>query len=1049
MPPSKPVEANEAGASANVDSTPPKRGPMRMYTDRVMKRPVFMCSLFFAIPIFFSIVGLIAYPIEIQTGGGAWYPRESDAGRREDGLIRAEEETVFNPSDEATSSIVTDQQEALGTSIVLYFWTEDGSNMLDSAGLAKMREVEQYIVTRQNFSDFCLKDESGTECLEVDSLTQYVYSVPLSCNSSLYNPNGNATDQVSSNITQLLLPILDPSMSPVYCTDCAGNCSGQGEDSLDDFVIKTFTSSSMFSWATKSNVRFGLPLQGYSNAYDRREDQIDKINDWILEMYDQLMEDGFSNNGYVVRALNDALVGRYFDNILNKDIIWVFLAIALVGVFVLINTGAPLLTAFGMLHIILSFPFSYFFLQLFFQIGSLGFLNFLTVFIILGIGADDIFILLDAWKQSANSFANLPDSATSEERQQYLGERLYWTYRRAAWAMLVTSLTTSAAFFMNVVSSVIPIQVFGIQTAFMVLTNYFMVVTYYPALLIVWEWYNIHSWCKCCCKKTNTSGEDPTSAGTVTTAVPTETARASQPNIYAPPARVQTDAMDAEKGGQHAVHNIEEYRWMERFLHNTWAPGVYRYRYFSLAGFSIFLIICAVFAAQIEVSEEPTKWIPDSDNLQQVFNIEREHFEGTLIVQLSIVSGIDTVDRKGANPFNGDDIGNPRFVSNFDMSPPEAQQAYVDNCITMMSWDYVMKNSATNESGVLCPMIEFKDYIENELSETFPVPQNMFITRLLNFTDWIEQDQGPGIDASLFNDLGGREARRSTLASIQQTIRFRKGNNDPAKLGYMLTAVNTTLGAQDSAAQTEPVFNYFEAEISRLQTTSTYRTSFQTAPKYLWMRLEQGLKNDAVFSILVSLLLTFVIVCASTRDILVSVMATATIGFIVLTMIANVVWLGWKISVIESICLTILVGLSVDYTIHLANAWQSQTWTTDRLQRLNAALLEIGISVLAAATTTFLSAIPLLLCIIVFFYKFGCFIMLSVVWSTVFAFGAFLTMMSILGPVTNRNDFYYLYLKARGLDTDAAYFKKVDPPHREGEKVVTDENGSKIVVSEF
>jgi hypothetical protein len=54
-----------------------------------------------------------------------------------------------------------------------------------------------------------------------------------------------------------------------------------------------------------------------------------------------------------------------------------------------------------MLHIILSFPFAYFFIQVFLDIGKMGLLNFMSLFIILGIGADDIFIFVDAWKQSA------------------------------------------------------------------------------------------------------------------------------------------------------------------------------------------------------------------------------------------------------------------------------------------------------------------------------------------------------------------------------------------------------------------------------------------------------------------------------------------------------------------------------------------------------------------------------------------------------------------------------------------------------------------------
>jgi hypothetical protein len=91
-----------------------------------------------------------------------------------------------------------------------------------------------------------------------------------------------------------------------------------------------------------------------------------------------------NGDGITVRAINGALLEAHFAELLAADSIWILLAIALVGVFILVHTGAPLLTLFGMLHVILSFPFSYFFLQLFFDIGAMGVLNFLGIFIILG-----------------------------------------------------------------------------------------------------------------------------------------------------------------------------------------------------------------------------------------------------------------------------------------------------------------------------------------------------------------------------------------------------------------------------------------------------------------------------------------------------------------------------------------------------------------------------------------------------------------------------------------------------------------------------------------
>ena len=139
-----------------------------------------------------------------------------------------------------------------------------------------------------------------------------------------------------------------------------------------------------YTSAAKSVIRFGLPLAGYSNAYDRRSEQIDKTESFIKGLTSALFDGGLNGDGITVRAINGALLEAHFAELLAADSIWILLAIALVGVFILVHTGAPLLTLFGMLHVILSFPFSYFFLQLFFDIGAMGVLNFLGIFIILG-----------------------------------------------------------------------------------------------------------------------------------------------------------------------------------------------------------------------------------------------------------------------------------------------------------------------------------------------------------------------------------------------------------------------------------------------------------------------------------------------------------------------------------------------------------------------------------------------------------------------------------------------------------------------------------------
>lgn len=60
------------------------------------------------------------------------------------------------------------------------------------------------------------------------------------------------------------------------------------------------------------------------------------------------------------------------------------------------------LMAAGMFHILLSIPSGYFVIRIILQDRFLGILMCMVLFVIIGIGCDDVFILYDAWVQSAS-----------------------------------------------------------------------------------------------------------------------------------------------------------------------------------------------------------------------------------------------------------------------------------------------------------------------------------------------------------------------------------------------------------------------------------------------------------------------------------------------------------------------------------------------------------------------------------------------------------------------------------------------------------------------
>ena len=101
------------------------------------------------------------------------------------------------------------------------------------------------------------------------------------------------------------------------------------------------------------------------------------------------------------------------------------------------------------------------------------FLNLIALFLIMGVGADDIFVYVDAWRQS---FAKLPESCS-------LDQRLSWTLRRAGTAMMVTTATTAISFLANMTNPITAMKGFGLFTACVIVSDFLLMIIFIPATL--------------------------------------------------------------------------------------------------------------------------------------------------------------------------------------------------------------------------------------------------------------------------------------------------------------------------------------------------------------------------------------------------------------------------------------------------------------------------------------------------------------------------------------------------------------------------------------
>ena len=384
--------------------------------------------------------------------------------------------------------------------------------------------------------------------------------------------------------------------------------------------------------------------------------------------------------------------------------------------------------------------------------------------------------------------------------QEYLKDRLHMAYKRSAWAMLITSLTTGIAFIqLYFQSEMIGIKAFGFCTAMTVLTDYVMVVSYYPCLVMWWErdivgLFTVY-YCEAC-KKTK---------------------------------------------GERQKHPIE------RFFHDTFAPLVHKARFGIIAGVVVWSVVCAVFASTLEASAEGLTFFPSDDPYQRAFDLSSDGFaRNTKSATTTFVHGLAALDRGDANEMDANTIGTVRYDEAFDPNQPNFQATYLAFCERVRGYDYVVNRE------VLCPMDLFKAYVEDQ-GETFPVPDSEFVGKVQDYVRAYEEAVGPAPDLSTEFTPLKRKVRRIFGSTVYDLFRFdrtRALGAEP-KLKYMVTVANITGKFQfDVVAKVEPQYDYFNAKMAEENArpgmqSATLGKGFQTSNRYIDMGIGKDVRATA------------------------------------------------------------------------------------------------------------------------------------------------------------------------------------------------------------
>lgn len=213
----------------------------------------------------------------------------------------------------------------------------------------------------------------------------------------------------------------------------------------------------------------------------------------------------------------------------------------------------------------------------------------------------------------------------------------------------------------------------------------------------------------------------------------------------------------------------------------------------------------------------------------------------------------------------------------------------------------------------------------------------------------------------------------------------------------------------------------YNATIGRLQPLPVLEPKFQDWTKYTetftegvpvhicdiwgWYITQVEMIKGVVGSIGSCAVLSWLVLAAGTANWILATFAVGTIISIIVQVMGTLVWFNnpiyqigpGSLGIIETIGLSIAIGMAVDYTVHIVNAYNNCP-AYDREARIRFSMTLMGISITNGMIATNLSALFLLMCLITFFTGFGTFIMMTIFYSWLSAFFILCPALLLFGP---------------------------------------------------
>ncbi|XP_064196894.1 protein dispatched homolog 1 isoform X2 [Anguilla rostrata] len=675
----------------------------------------------------------------------------------------------------------------------------------------------------------------------------------------------------------------------------------------------------------------------------------------MMDIYLDNFENWNASDGVTtVTGIEFGIKHNLFQDYLLTDTVYPAIAIVIVLAVMCVYTRSVFITLMTMFAIISSLIVSYFLYRVVFNFQFFPFMNLTALIILVGIGADDAFVLCDVWNYTK---FDRPDAE--------LSRTVGVTLQHAALSMFVTSFTTAAAFYANYVSNITAIRCFGVYAGTAILVNYILMVTWLPAVVVLHERYLLNLFT---CFQT-----------------PPHSSRAYSTKSFW---NFLCQKVDKCLFAASEVSRI--------FFEKVLPCVVIRFRYVWLFWFLAFTVggayvVCidpkmklpSLELSEFQVFRSSHPFERYDAEFKKLFMFERVHNGEELHMPITIIWGVTPVD--SGDPLNPKNKGKLTLDATFNVATPASQTWILNFCQKLRNQSFV--HQSDEQDFTSCFMETFKQWMENQDCEealvypccsqsVFPYKQDVFelcikraIMELDRSTIYHLDSKTPGPRFDINDTI------RAVVLEFQSTYLFTLAYE---RMHQFYREVDVWIQEELKSAPPGLSYGWF---VSNLE----------------FYDLQDSLSDGTLVAMALSVAVAFSVMLLTTWNVVISLYAIVSIAGTIFVTVGSLVLLGWELNVLESVTISVAVGLSVDFAVHYGVAYRLAP-EPDREGKVVFSLSRMGSAIAMAALTTFVAGAMMMPSTVLAYTQLGTFMMLIMCVSWAFATFFFQCMCRCLGP---------------------------------------------------